>query len=131
MKLLALTATCLAATTLQAELFFTRSRIEEKLETYTQAEVKLIQKDLDVVRSICLSDTHNTETRLYWSDALFSPERLAAVWQDGKLEIHDEEAMNRFIDKYEADRASLGEEGQIIFSFESYLEKTHGSNTNS
>jgi len=64
----------------------------------------------------------------YWSDALFSPERLAAVWQDGKLEIHDEEAMRCFIDKYEADRRALAEEGQIIPSFESYLEKTNGSN---
>jgi hypothetical protein len=307
MKLLTLTAACLAAISLQAELFFTPSMIGKHVETYTEAEVKLIEKDLDVVRSICLSDTHNTDTRFYlatagapgarkttilekfvathpeyqegvyidpdprtlkfmahtyyakslsplvisqsgdyaaviknayekwragsnyivltlfeeavamgrsivygttstgahipsffaklkendykiilllcscpdevrreaieyrndvvrfyqaspedavakgkifpqrmgayfdhadllyfyWSDALFSPERLAAVWQDGKLEVHDEEAMNRFIEKYEADRAALAEEGQIIPSFESYLEKTHGSNTNS
>lgn len=58
----------------------------------------------------------------YWSDELFSPERLAAVWQNGKLEIHDTEAMRRFVDKYEADRALLAIEGQTIPSFDSYLE---------
>lgn len=59
----------------------------------------------------------------YWSDDLFSSERLAAIWQDGKLEIQDSEAMNRFIEKYEADRISLASEGETIPTFESYLEK--------
>jgi Zeta toxin len=58
----------------------------------------------------------------YWSDDLFSPERLAAVWQNGKLEIHDSEAMQRFVDKYEADRATLATEGQIIPAFDRYLQ---------
>lgn len=57
----------------------------------------------------------------YWSDDLFSPERLAAVWRDGKLEVHDSEAMQRFVDKYEADRASLAAEGQILPPFTSFM----------
>jgi len=47
--------------------------------------------------------------------------RLAAVWQNGKLDIRDSEAMERFIDKYEADRAALAVEGQIIPAFNSYI----------
>ncbi|MDE3045925.1 MAG: zeta toxin family protein [Verrucomicrobiota bacterium] len=57
----------------------------------------------------------------YWSDDLFSPERLAAVWRGGKLEVHDAQAMQRFVDKYEADRVALAAEGQIIPSFNSFL----------
>lgn len=59
----------------------------------------------------------------YWSDDLFSEERLAAVWRNGKLEIHDAQAMQRFIDKYETDRASLAAEGQVIPAFDSYFTK--------
>lgn len=57
----------------------------------------------------------------YWSDDLFSSERLAGIWQNGKLEIHDSEAMQHFSDKYEADRASLAAEGKMISSFKSYF----------
>ena len=57
----------------------------------------------------------------YWSDDLFSPEKLAAVWRNGKLEIHDSEAMQRFAEKYEEDRLALAAEGQIIPAFESYF----------
>ena len=57
----------------------------------------------------------------YWSDDLFSPERLAAVWRGGKLEVHDAQAMQRFVDKYEADRVALAAEGQIIPSFNSFF----------
>lgn len=59
----------------------------------------------------------------YWSDELFSPERLAAVWQNGKLEVHDTEAMHRFIEKYEADRQALSAEGQSVPAFESFLKE--------
>lgn len=58
----------------------------------------------------------------YWSDELFLPERLAGIWQNGEMTVIDPEAMQRFIDKYEADRASLALEEQVIPSFESYLE---------
>ena len=60
---------------------------------------------------------------LYWSDDLFSPEKLAAIWRNGKLEVHDSDAMQRFVEKYEMDRSALAAEGQVIASFESYLSK--------
>ncbi|HSX37300.1 MAG TPA: hypothetical protein VLE95_00540 [Chlamydiales bacterium] len=59
----------------------------------------------------------------YWSDDLLSPEKLAAVWRNGKLEIHDEQAMQCFAEKYEADRLALAAEGQIIPAFDSYFSK--------
>lgn len=59
----------------------------------------------------------------YWSDDLFSPERLAAVWRKGKLEVHDAQAMQCFAEKYEIDRQILAAEGQIIPPFESYFSK--------
>lgn len=59
----------------------------------------------------------------YWSDHLFSPERLAGTWVHGKLEIHDSYAMDLFINKYEADRSALKEKGIIIPSFNSLLSK--------
>lgn len=59
----------------------------------------------------------------YWSDDLCSPERLAGVWKNGTLEIHDGEAMQRFVEKYEADRKALADKGQIIPAFESYFSK--------
>jgi len=58
---------------------------------------------------------------LYWSDSLFAPERLAAIWRDGKLEVQDPEAMQCFIDKYEADRIALEMEEQFIPAFEELL----------
>lgn len=57
----------------------------------------------------------------YWSDDLVSPEKLAAVWRNGKLEVHDAQAMQCFKDKYEADRAALAAEGQMIPSFNSFF----------
>ena len=59
----------------------------------------------------------------YWSDDLFTPERLAAVWRKGMLEVQDSEAMQCFIDKYEADRAVLEAEGQFIPPFDSFLSR--------
>lgn len=57
----------------------------------------------------------------YWSDSLFTEERLAGIWQNGKLKIHDSEAMQCFIDKYEADRKTLEAQNVSIPSFDSYL----------
>jgi hypothetical protein len=54
---------------------------------------------------------------IYWSDDLFSPERLAAVRQNGKIKVHDLEALDRFVEKYEADRAALALEGKVIPPF--------------
>lgn len=57
----------------------------------------------------------------YWSDDLFSPERLGGVWLKGNLEIHDQEAMNRFINKYENDRSDLEKDGIRIPSFQTFI----------
>jgi hypothetical protein len=55
------------------------------------------------------------------SDDLLSPDKLAAVWRNGKLEVHDAQAMQSFAEKYEADRLILAAEGQIIPAFDSYF----------
>ena len=57
----------------------------------------------------------------YWNDSHFGGERLAGIWQKGKLEIHDADAMTFFIEKYEEDRKTLAEKGTTIPSFDSYL----------
>lgn len=57
----------------------------------------------------------------YWSDGLFTPERLAGVWRNGKMEVYDNEAMQQFVDKYEKDRIALQKTGIAIPSFDSYL----------
>lgn len=64
---------------------------------------------------------HSDELYFYWSDSLFTPERLGGIWRNGKLEIHDGEAMQQFIDKYEADRAKLQSKGTIIPAFDTFL----------
>ena len=59
---------------------------------------------------------------LYWSDSLFAPERLAAIWRNGTLEVQDRDAMQKFADKYEMDRAALEAEGQQIPPFDSLIQ---------
>ncbi len=54
---------------LHAELFFTPQMIASHLEGYTDSEIGLIKKDLDVVRSICLAGTRNVDTRFYLATA--------------------------------------------------------------
>lgn len=46
------------------------------------------------------------EMRLYWSDAFDSPERLCAVLKKGKIEVFDKVGYDRFVDKYNRDRAA-------------------------
>jgi len=57
----------------------------------------------------------------YWSDSLFAPERLAGVWEDDRLTLHDVEAMQRFVDKYELDRLALQQNGVMIPPFDTFL----------
>lgn len=64
---------------------------------------------------------HADQLYLYWTDALFEKERLAAVWKKGDLEIFDREAMGKIIQKYEEDRSSLAEKGTVIPSFDQLL----------
>ncbi len=48
---------------------------------------------------------------IYWSDDLFLPEHLAAVFDHGVLLIKDEGALQNFIQKYDADRKILKQDG--------------------
>lgn len=59
----------------------------------------------------------------YWSDDLKSAEKLAAIWRKGEWEVHDAQALQCFVEKYEADRSALAAEGQIIPPFDSYFTK--------
>lgn len=67
--------------------------------------------------------TYADKLYFYWSDDLFDEERLAGIWQNGKLEVHDHDAMQCFVNKYEMDRAALAAKGQSIPSFEKLLNK--------
>ncbi|MCH9626014.1 MAG: hypothetical protein S4CHLAM123_12030 [Chlamydiales bacterium] len=58
---------------------------------------------------------------IYWSESLLDPERLAAIWQKGELEIIDEGAMGCFVAKYEEDRQSLAKQGVVIPSFDTLI----------
>lgn len=60
---------------------------------------------------------------LFWSDDLRSPERLAAIVKGNELTILDEEAFNRFADKYERDRVVLSRQGKDLPSWRSILEQ--------
>jgi hypothetical protein len=60
---------CLFCLALRAELFFTPEMISSHLKTYSDEEIQLIKKDLEVVRGICLGGTQNTETRFYLATA--------------------------------------------------------------
>jgi len=62
--------------------------------------------------------TYADKLRFYWSDSLETPERLAASYEDGRLAIHDQEAWERFIGKYEKDREALKAEGKELPSWE-------------
>lgn len=54
---------------------------------------------------------------LFWSDALLTPERLAATYINKTLTIHDQEAYSNFVSKYERDRQAFHLEGIEIPSW--------------
>ncbi len=54
---------------LHAELFFTPEMISTHLKPYTENEIQLLEKDLNVVRSICLDNSENTEIPFYLATA--------------------------------------------------------------
>ncbi|MFN0065571.1 MAG: hypothetical protein ACKVOH_04975, partial [Chlamydiales bacterium] len=68
-RLLTFMLACLTCVGLHAELFFTPEMISTHLQSYTEKEIRLLAKDLDVVRSICLADSANTETPFYLATA--------------------------------------------------------------
>ena len=55
--------------TLHAELFFTQDAIFTHLKGYSEEEVELVKKDLEVVRSVCFNKTENTKRRSYLATA--------------------------------------------------------------
>lgn len=55
---------------------------------------------------------------LFWSDDLNHSERLAGILKKGELEVIDCDALNRFIQKFEMDRALLQNENQNIPSWD-------------
>lgn len=69
MKYILLILAVLSGFSLHAELFFTPQMISSHLKGYTEEEVQLLHKDLDVVRELCLDGTKNTETRFYLATA--------------------------------------------------------------
>lgn len=71
--------------------------------------------------------TYADRMYFYWSDSLFAPERLAGVWESGELILHDSDAMKQFIDKYEADRKALQQDGITIPAFETFLKENLNS----
>ena len=54
---------------LHAELFFTPQMINSHLENYSKEETRLLNKDLDVVRSVCLDNKEQQSTRFYLATA--------------------------------------------------------------
>jgi len=59
----------LSCAALQAELFFTPDMISSHLKVYSEDEIQSLQKDLTVVRSVCLDGTENAERRFYLATA--------------------------------------------------------------
>lgn len=62
--------------------------------------------------------THADELYLFWSDHLFTPERLAAVYTSRGTTIYDGDAYEKFIQKYEKDRENLKQKGIEIPSWQ-------------
>jgi len=57
----------------------------------------------------------------FWSDELSSKERLAAIWaKESGLDVQDEEAFAKFIEKYETDRIVLQNENIFLPTFDTY-----------
>ena len=57
------------------------------------------------------------EIHIFWSDTLYSPERLAATVVNGKQTIHDQEALDHVIDKYQRDCLIWQKEGVSLPAF--------------
>ena len=62
---------------------------------------------------------------LFWSDDLETQERLAAIFSNGKIEVVDEGALEKFQQKFEKDRNRLEKEGKKIPSWSNLLNLYH------
>lgn len=58
---------------------------------------------------------------LFWSDDLETQERLAAIFSNGKIQVIDEGALEKFQEKFEKDRNRLEKEGKKIPSWSKLL----------
>ncbi|MDE3046483.1 MAG: hypothetical protein KGJ02_07555 [Verrucomicrobiota bacterium] len=58
--------------------------------------------------------TYANTLYLYWSNELGTSEHVAAILQNGNVQVVNMDAMNHFVQKYEADRAVLAKEGKKI-----------------
>jgi hypothetical protein len=88
---------------------------------YQSSPEDAVAKGLLFPQKLAVYFTYADQLYFYWSDNLFSPEKLAGVWHDGHLEIHDSQAMQHFIDKYELDRMKLKEKEIILSSFDEVI----------
>lgn len=61
--------------------------------------------------------TYADRLHFYWSDDLQTAERLAASWENGRLTIIDQEAWERFGQKYEGVRQALLNDGKEILAW--------------
>ncbi|MBS3904742.1 MAG: zeta toxin family protein [Simkania sp.] len=62
---------------------------------------------------------------LFWSDDLSTQERLAAILEEGDVQVLDQDAFNQFIGKFEADRNRLNAEGKGIPSWSQLVQLYH------
>lgn len=85
---------------------------------YQSAPDEVVSKGLLFSERMATYFAGANEIHLFWSDGLFVPERLAAVWLNGELEVVDPNAMKLFKDKYESDRRVLQGSGKQIPSFD-------------
>jgi predicted ABC-type ATPase len=66
---------------------------------------------------------HADTLYLYWSDDLFSEERLAAVFQNGEIDVEQECALDLFVCKYDQEVKALNGEGKDLPSWDELIEK--------
>lgn len=67
--------------------------------------------------------TYADRIYFFWSNNLTTEEKLCGEWSKGKFTLYDQEAMDRFVNKYEADRATLMKERNSLKPFTSFIPK--------
>lgn len=65
------------------------------------------------------------EIHLFWSDAIFARERLAATYESGLLSVKDADALEHFIDKYNRDRLAWQNEGVSLPGWDEIFTISH------
>lgn len=90
---------------------------------YQSAPEDALNKGVYFAQRMSSYFAHADKIYFYWNENLETPEKLAAIWENGEFEIYDQTSLNSFINKYEKDRLSLKEKGSNIPSFQSFLSK--------